>query len=76
MVQWLRGKSIHNPVLFFLQGGPGLAEWPLMRGFNLILEDHYIIVYWEQRGAGKSYLRKTPNMHVDQFVSDTHDIIG
>jgi pimeloyl-ACP methyl ester carboxylesterase len=75
--QWLliRGKSTNNPILLFLHGGPGSAEWPLARDYNLELENHFIIVYWEQRGAGKSYSSKTPNMNVKQFISDTYDIV-
>lgn len=77
VAQWLliRGKSINNPILLFLHGGPGSAEWPLARYYNVILEEHFIIVYWEQRGAGKTYYGKTSNMNIAQFVSDTHDII-
>jgi pimeloyl-ACP methyl ester carboxylesterase len=75
--QWLllRGKSIHNPILLFLHGGPGSAEWPLLKKYNSELEDHFVIVYWEQRGAGKTYSSKTQNMNIEQFISDTHEIV-
>lgn len=71
--QWLfiKGKSMNNPFLLFLHGGPGGAEWPLVRKFNLPLENYYTIVYWDQRGAGKSFTGTTPNMHVEQFIADT-----
>jgi pimeloyl-ACP methyl ester carboxylesterase len=75
--QWvlIRGRSTHNPILLFLHGGPGAAEWPFVRHYNARLEDHFVIVYWEQRGAGKSYRVKTPNLNVAQFISDTYDLI-
>lgn len=75
--QWIliRGRSVNNPVLLFLHGGPGSAEWPLVRDYNRSLEDHFIHVYWEQRGAGKSYSKNIGNMHIDQFISDTRELL-
>jgi pimeloyl-ACP methyl ester carboxylesterase len=75
--QWLliRGKSIDNPILLFLHGGPGSAEWPLVRRYNSDLENHFIIAYWEQRGAGKSFRKGIPGLNVAQFISDTREII-
>ncbi len=75
--QWLlmRGKSIDNPILLFLHGGPGSAEWPLVRRHNSELENHFIIAYWEQRGAGKTFRKGTPGLNVAQFISDTREII-
>lgn len=71
--QWLvmRGKSIHNPVLLYLSGGPGASELGLVRGYDPALEDQFIVVVWEQPGAGKSYgARSCRTLTVDQFVSD------
>lgn len=75
--QWLflKGRSIDNPILLFLHGGPGCAEWPYVRKYNYQLEDHFIIVYWDQRGAGKSFFTSTPNMNIEQFISDTKEVI-
>jgi pimeloyl-ACP methyl ester carboxylesterase len=74
--QWviIKGKSIDNPILLFLHGGPGGAEWPLVRIFNLRLASEFTMVYWDQRGAGKSFNEPTPNMHIDQFISDTKEL--
>jgi pimeloyl-ACP methyl ester carboxylesterase len=39
------------------------------------LESDFIVVNWDQRGAGKSFAAGTPGkMHVDQFVSDTAEL--
>lgn len=72
----IRGENIENPILLFLHGGPGFAETGLFRHFNHALEKNFIVVYWDQRGAGRSY-HKTLNdqpMTIDQFVSDIREL--
>ncbi len=73
----MRGRDSSLPVLLFLHGGPGSSETGMLRSCNAGLEDHFIMVYWDQRGAGRSDSpfmdRKT--MTIDQFVSDTHELI-
>jgi proline iminopeptidase len=49
------GPDQHAPVLLWLHGGPGGAERPLFRYFNSDLEDHFVVAYWDQRGAGRSF---------------------
>ena len=55
---WFRGVSVDNPALILLHGGPGASESPLFRHYNSELEQHYVIVYWDQRAAGRSYSSK------------------
>lgn len=50
-----RGADRRAPVLLWLHGGPGGAERPLFRYFNGGLEDHFVVAYWDQRGAGRSF---------------------
>ncbi len=77
--QWIliRGRNASSPVLLFLHGGPGSPEMPIMPQVGAALEDHFVVVHWDQRGAGKSYTRKVPegSMNVGQFVSDAHELI-
>lgn len=77
--QWLllRGRSIHNPLLLFLSGGPGSSEMAWVRHFNAPLEDHFLVVQWDQRGAAKSYsaLKDPDGLTVDQFVSDASELL-
>jgi pimeloyl-ACP methyl ester carboxylesterase len=77
--QWVmvRGESVANPPLILLHGGPGLSETALFRYFNAPLEKRFTVVYWDQRGAGKSFHRTIPrsSMTVEQFVSDLDELV-
>jgi len=51
----IRGADRKLPILLWVHGGPGGAERPLFRYFNSALEQHFTVVYWDQRGAGRSF---------------------
>jgi pimeloyl-ACP methyl ester carboxylesterase len=76
--QWIliRGLDRSNPVLLFLHGGPGGADIALARFTDKRLIKHFVMVHWDQRGAGKSYSSSIPSetMTLDQFVSDTREL--
>ena len=78
MPQWIliRGTDTSNPVLLWLHGGPGSAQMPVNHAFNQALEEHFILVHWDQRGAGKSnppdFEERT--MTFQQFLDDAHDL--
>jgi pimeloyl-ACP methyl ester carboxylesterase len=78
--QWIlvRGSSRSNPVLLFLHGGPGMPAMYLEHAFGRDLERHFLVVHWDQRGAGKSYSDKVPpeSMNVQQILSDARELIG
>jgi len=50
-----QGEDRRAPILLWLHGGPGGAERPLFRYFNSDLEHHFVVAYWDQRGAGRSF---------------------
>ncbi len=74
---WFRGVSVTNPVLIVLHGGPGASELALFRHYNNELEKHFLVVYWEQRGTGRSFYPNLPSetMMMRQFVSDLDEVV-
>jgi pimeloyl-ACP methyl ester carboxylesterase len=77
--QWVmvRGESVANPPLILLHGGPGLSETGFFRYFNAPLEESFTCVYWDQRGAGKSFDRGIPpaSMTVERFICDLDGLV-
>ena len=77
--QWvmIRGESLANPPLIMLHGGPGWSETAFFRYFNAPLEKSFTVVYWDQRGAGKSFDRSLPrsSMTAEQFISDLDELV-
>jgi proline iminopeptidase len=75
--QWVlvRGRSTDSPILLKVHGGPGQAEIPTI-DMNARLEEHFLVVEWDQRGAGKSAAAIEPRaaMALDQIVTDTIEL--
>jgi proline iminopeptidase len=74
---WFRGMNASSPLVILLHGGPGTSETALFRHFNADLERHFLMVYWDQRGTGRSYRSDIPTstMTIDQFVRDLDDVV-
>jgi pimeloyl-ACP methyl ester carboxylesterase len=77
--QWvlIRGASLENPPLILLHGGPGFSETHFFRRFMAPLERVFTVVYWDQRGSGKSYSRAIPSssMTTEQFIADLDELV-
>ena len=77
--QWvlMRSENINNPILIYLHGGPGSPVIPVVNKYNSELEKKFILVQWEQRGAGKSYKNSIPpeTMTIDQFIIDLDELV-
>lgn len=75
--QWItiRGKNRNNPVLLFLAGGPGGTQLAATREQLKKLEDNYVVVNWEQPGAGKS-MKAIPLKSItpERYISDGHEL--
>jgi len=71
--QWItiRGQNKENPVLLFLSGGPGGSQLVTERRALGKLEESFIVVNWDQPGAGKSYNAVDQKaLTVDRYVND------
>ncbi len=76
--QWIymTSNDVSKPILLFIHGGPGYTMLPILHEYNRELEDHFVVVNWDQRGAGLSYSDEIPyeSMTLKQFVSDLHEL--
>ena len=76
--QWvsIRGKDANNPVLLFLAGGPGGSQLATARRSLEGLEDHFVVVNWEQPGAGKSfYAVDRSTLTPDDYVMYGYELV-
>jgi pimeloyl-ACP methyl ester carboxylesterase len=78
--QWIsiRGENPKAPLLLFLHGGPGSANIAKLRSQTPELEKHFVVVNWDQRGAGKSFspFADPAALTREQYVSDAHELVG
>jgi pimeloyl-ACP methyl ester carboxylesterase len=76
--QWilLRGLDTTKPIILFLHGGPGSSMMGLYKKCAAELEKRFVVVLWDQRGAGKSFAANHPHsdMNINQFISDTCEL--
>ncbi len=74
---WIRGRNVRAPVLVLLHGGPGVSESALFRHYVPALERDFVVVYWEQRGTGRSYRRGMPrdSLTIDRLERDLDELV-
>lgn len=67
----IKSKDQTNPVLLYLHGG--MPDYFLTQKYPTGLEEHFTVVWWEQRGSGLSYRAAIPGekITVEQLISDT-----
>lgn len=77
--QWLliRGHDKSAPVLLFLHGGPGMPAMYLAHDFQRALEKQFVVVHWDQRGAGKSFNEgiDPATLTISQLLADTDIVV-
>lgn len=73
---WVRGNLGSDVFVVWLSSGPG-DPIEVMRGPGTDgLEEHYGMVYWDQRGCGSAQGNPRPETFtMDQFVEDTDGVI-
>ena len=78
--QWItiRGRDVSNPVLLWLHGGPGSPQMPLAHHLDARLEQSFVVVHWDQRGAGKSNHGgfDESTMRLERYVTDALELIA
>jgi pimeloyl-ACP methyl ester carboxylesterase len=78
--QWIliRGADRANPILLWLHGGPGGAQMPFAHRLDGELERHFVVVHWDQRGAGKSNHGgfDEATMRLDRYLADALELIA
>ncbi|AEF55299.1 alpha/beta hydrolase fold protein [Marinomonas posidonica IVIA-Po-181] len=74
----MRGKNRQAPLLVFVHGGPGASETPFLRTHNAALEEDFVVVYWEQRGAVHSYDPESDlsKITIDRLTKDLGELIN
>jgi pimeloyl-ACP methyl ester carboxylesterase len=80
--QWIRvrGADAANPVLLLVQQGPGLPMINEARRFERVLglEQAFTVVYWDQRGCGRSLRRRQDRAGIsrERLVDDTVSLLN
>ena len=78
--QWVtvKGCSRANPVLLMVHGGPGNPMSPYSAKLYGAWEQHYTLVQWDQRGAGRTYAKSPPAdgqmLTVEQLAADGNEV--
>jgi pimeloyl-ACP methyl ester carboxylesterase len=79
ITQWISLRSVNtkNPIILFLHGGPGTAQISFSRKSQRGLEGRFLVINWDQRGAGRSYSRslRKEDMKIDRFIGDAEELI-
>ncbi len=76
--QWIsiRGRDASKPVLLFLAGGPGGSQLATARYALGGLEEHFVVVNWEQPGSGKSFdAVDRATITPERYIKDAHALV-
>lgn len=80
-----QGEDVRQPVLFFLHGGPSMPlpgvssrgrDYTVATNTKELVKE-FVVVFWDQRGTGKSYSDRIPqdSMSLRQFIRDACEIV-
>ncbi|MDO9088459.1 MAG: alpha/beta hydrolase [Anaerolineaceae bacterium] len=69
----IKSRNIRNPVLIYVHGG--MPDYFLTQKYPTGLEDHFTVIWWEQRGSGLSFNPDaTKIITSQQLISDTLEL--
>jgi pimeloyl-ACP methyl ester carboxylesterase len=70
----VKGKNEDAPLILHVQAGPGLPIIPEAGTMErlLHLEENFLVVYWDQRGCGKSFSKNInpETINISQLIDD------
>lgn len=72
----IQGEGKDKPVILWLHGGPGNAMTGSIVRLSPELRDHFIIVDWDQPGAGLAYSdqQADDSLYLEQLVEDAYEL--
>ncbi len=73
----IKGKDSSLPLLLFLHGGPGGSVMHYADRFTRKLQDHFLVVQWDQRETAET-LRANPSnapLSLKIFQDDCHEMV-
>lgn len=67
--QWItiKGNDISKPVILFIHGGPGSTMSQYENTIYGEWEENFVLVNWDQRGAGRTYGRNKPENITENY---------
>ncbi|MEB6550484.1 alpha/beta hydrolase [Heyndrickxia sporothermodurans] len=77
--QWvlIRGQDRRKPILLWVHGGPGAAQIGFISQYTSEYEKDFLVVNWDQRGAGLSYSKKITeeSMTLERMLNDLIELV-
>jgi len=73
----IKGNDFSKPLILFLHGGPGGSLMQKIDKISGKLQQHFVVVHWDQRETGKTLQldKTTEPLTLQLFYNDTHDVI-
>lgn len=70
----IKSRGADNPVLLYVHGG--MPDYFLTQDYPTGLEEHFTVVWWDQRGSGLSFDPAIPpeSVTAEQLIDDTIEV--
>ncbi len=80
----MQAENPGSPVLLLLHGGPSMPlpggsakgqDYTIVMNTGLLVK-HFVVVFWDQRGTGKSYSSQISqdSMNIEQYIADAGEL--